>query len=98
MILRPPRTTRTYTLFPYTPLLRSVAARKRARYREVDGKGRLADTALSVSDCQYHSALAPLAIWLRCSMVCNAKGYTFDWGAYSPSSPDRKSTRLNSSR
>src|SRR3546814_8941185 len=49
-----------------------VAARKRARHREVDGKGRLADTALSVSDCQYHSALAPLAIWLRCSMVCNA--------------------------
>src|SRR3546814_6946967 len=39
-----------------------VAARKRARHREVDGKGRLADTALSVSDCQYHSALAPLAI------------------------------------
>src|SRR3546814_9029470 len=27
-----------------------VAARKRARHREVDGKGRLADTALSVSD------------------------------------------------
>src|SRR3546814_5748952 len=41
-----------------------VAARKRARHREVDGKGHLADTALSVSDCQYHSALAPLAIWL----------------------------------
>src|SRR3546814_2534666 len=54
----------------------------------------LADTALSVSDCQYHSALAPLAIWLRCSMVCNAKGYTFDWGAYSPSSP---SSSLSSS-
>src|SRR3546814_1328744 len=71
-----------------------VAARKRARHREVDGKGRLADTALSVSDCQYHSALAPLAIWLRCSMVCNAKGYTFDWGAYSPSSP---SSSLSSS-
>src|SRR3546814_13346495 len=69
-----------------------VAARKRARHREVDGKGRLADTALSVSDCQYHSALAPLAIWLRCSMVCNATGYTFVLGAYSPSSPsDRKS-------
>src|SRR3546814_8782831 len=71
-----------------------VAARKLARHREVDGKGRLADTALSVSDCQYHSALAPLAIWLRCSMVCNAKGYTFDWGAYSPSSP---SSSLSSS-
>src|SRR3546814_8140672 len=118
MIRRPPRSTRTDTLFPYTTLFRSdlaakrragernggiaslpksigaqlgkgeggpllvavhqqeVAARKRARHREVDGKGRLADTALSVSDCQYHSALAPLAIWLRCSMVCNAKGYT----------------------
>src|SRR3546814_12500655 len=54
-----------------------VAARSRPRHREVDGKGRLADTALSVSDCQYHSALAPLAIWLRCSSVCKAKGYTF---------------------
>src|SRR3546814_2460609 len=27
-------------------------------------------------------------------MVCNAKGYTFDWGAYSPSSP---SSSLSSS-
>src|SRR3546814_10335466 len=64
-----------------------VAARKRARHREVDGKGRLADPALSVSDCQYHSALAPLALWLRRSMVCNAEAYKFDWGVYSPSSP-----------
>src|SRR3546814_9527487 len=45
-----------------------VAARKRARPREVDGKGRLSDTAPSASDCQSHSALAPLAIWLRCSL------------------------------
>src|SRR3546814_14476829 len=27
MIRRPPRSTRTYTLFPYTPLFRSVEAR-----------------------------------------------------------------------
>src|SRR3546814_11670399 len=40
-----------------------VPARTRARHREVDGKGRLAGTPLSVSHSQYPSALAPLAYW-----------------------------------
>src|SRR3546814_20038557 len=65
---------------------------------DLDGKGLRAVTARSVSDCQYHSALAPLAIWLRCSMVCNAKGYTFDWGAYSPSSPSSSLSSSSGSR
>src|SRR3546814_2464043 len=34
MIRRPPRSTRTDTLFPYTTLFQSEAARRRYRYRE----------------------------------------------------------------
>src|SRR3546814_16284964 len=43
MIRRPPRSTRTDTLFPYTTLFRSAARRRRSRHpRRLDGEGRQA--------------------------------------------------------
>src|SRR3546814_13104871 len=40
MIRRPPRSTRTDTLFPYTTLFRSPVARGQAGYELADAKGR----------------------------------------------------------
>src|SRR3546814_6414718 len=44
MIRRPPRSTRTYTLFPYTTLFRSARTfrrqHRRARFRPAAGRGR----------------------------------------------------------
>src|SRR3546814_6670265 len=37
MIRRPPRSTRTDTLFPYTTLFRSLLRRHRAHHRHIDG-------------------------------------------------------------
>src|SRR3546814_8219835 len=53
-----------------------VAARKRARHREVDGKGRLADTALSVSDCQYHRS-EERRVGKECVSTCRSR-----WSPY----------------
>src|SRR3546814_2772332 len=43
MIRRPPRSTRTDTLFPYTTLFRSRALQARARARQPPGDGRADD-------------------------------------------------------
>src|SRR3546814_19661044 len=40
MIRRPPRSTRTYTLFPYTTLFRSLVARSILQYVREVGKAR----------------------------------------------------------
>src|SRR3546814_9226116 len=42
MIRRPPRSTRTYTLFPYTTLFRSLVARSILQYVREVGKARSA--------------------------------------------------------
>src|SRR3546814_1893256 len=49
MIRRPPRSTRTYTLFPYTPLVRSGSRRKAAGGRQTAGNGRHASLSLQTS-------------------------------------------------
>src|SRR3546814_20356856 len=64
MIRRPPRSTRTDTLFPYTPLFRSLAAvrrdaRRSARRRE----GRAAR-----SPCEHRSRRARAARGARCAL------------------------------
>src|SRR3546814_12805953 len=61
MIRRPPRSTRTDTLFPYTTLFRSVSidGRRMASYPEpdtMDAQGWGALTASVISAARYHSA------------------------------------------
>src|SRR3546814_10172384 len=50
MIRRPPRSTRTDTLFPYTALFRSAAARPRAFSRLPAGQRRQDDAGLAAAD------------------------------------------------
>ena len=47
-----------------------IAAGECQRDREVDGERGLADTALGISDCQYHSALASLPSVSRFGIIC----------------------------
>src|SRR3546814_15530961 len=99
MIRRPPRSTRTDTLFPYTTLFRSQAAL-------------LAKLAQQVTSIEVSSRLATFAQQnLQRNQVTNVKVETGDahagWGTTEydailltgsvPAVPDRKSTRLNSS-
>src|SRR3546814_19739708 len=50
MIRRPPRSTRTDTLFPYTTLFRSREALARARSEASDWKARAGDAARRIAD------------------------------------------------
>src|SRR3546814_14555701 len=97
MIRRPPRSTRTDTLFPYTTLFRSVEALKKAKsaresstyasIRRILGMqfGRL---ATAVHDRLLKATLpsTPFRPIERCELVWAIEAVT-----------DRKSTRLNSS-
>src|SRR3546814_3628244 len=81
MIRRPPRSTRTDTLFPYTTLFRSApAGRLRAQTRNRGGGGRESD------DEDGPDRLGGSAV-----------RYPNGGGMLSPRRSDRKSTRLNSS-
>src|SRR3546814_10832226 len=55
MILRPPRSTRTDTLFPYTTLFRSIVERAGAHQVDLAGaalfRGRAVDADLAVAAC-----------------------------------------------
>src|SRR3546814_3193266 len=98
MIRRPPRPTRTDTLFPYTPLFRS---RQRGKGRA--GVGRFGSACVGRIDS---AAARPAATPFRRECDCRAR--RFDQAARAaatdyrpPRTPrwtraDRKSTRLNS--
>src|SRR3546814_12907094 len=96
MIRRPPRSTRTDTLFTYTPLFRSPGRRQREiiavrrqriaadrRARGVGGVGRSVIAGLVIGDLE---AIRP-AVDLRIGII----------GEQADPAEDRKSTRLNSS-
>src|SRR3546814_16780984 len=97
MIRRPPRSTRTDTLFPYTTLFRSLLRRHRAHHRHIDGLAVLragaGDVDLAVRDVLLRpgalaAALGKLGrdIFLVDLLLRKAQVHA-----------DRKSTRLNSS-
>src|SRR3546814_10203641 len=110
MIRRPPRSTRTNTLFPYTPLFRSALRRQRAAAHGRNRAGRPAwlggpdgprEPALTV-DTDFHGLTqeAPPVAGLQQFTPSSSDTYIEGCDAPSPSplaSEDRRSTRLNSS-
>src|SRR3546814_15072719 len=98
MIRRPPRSTRTDTLFPYTTLFRSPDGRCKAFDARADGFGRgegcgvvvLKRLADAIEDGD------PVLAVIRGSFV-NQDGRSSSLTAPSGAAQDRKSTRLNSS-
>src|SRR3546814_17845831 len=93
MILRPPRSTRTDTLFPYTTLFRSHAEEAQG------GEPRVARAEMTVRDPLLDDAAHPLQIGvaLRPDMVAHLAFQILIMVHERPDKPDRKSTRLNSS-
>src|SRR3546814_10577639 len=98
MIRRPPRSTRTYTLFPYTTLFRSPAFGGQARGKQIEGVGakRLecrveGETwiAEALGDLP-HEAIRRVAHAARLGVAALGKKVR-------KGGQDRKSTRLNSS-
>src|SRR3546814_19066768 len=98
MIRRPPRSTRTDTLFPYTTLFRSGHERGRDRQRGV--------ALAKVEHVAHRNEAANVQIDWR--LVVIVPGHTDQLGYQPPHAPglfigqqlalvDRKSTRLNSS-
>src|SRR3546814_7802680 len=103
MIRRPPRSTRTDTLFPYTTLFRSRPARDAAR-----GDGRLNYRLRQSYKTSRHPGLVPgsnappaaaslVAPWMPEQVRHDGVGFRRLRIGYSRTTPDRKSTRLNSS-
>src|SRR3546814_18095812 len=100
MIRRPPRSTRTYTLFPYTTLFRSPAAPRR-RLDPARDLGRRR-SGLRADSCRSHRLpLRPLTGGLEAvgaQAHGSAKGQHMIVGIIGAGQMgDRKSTRLNSS-
>src|SRR3546814_16785324 len=106
MIRRPPRSTRTATLFPYTPLFRSIVQCGLAM--SMLRGGRLPDTASGIYTPVTTEPLhrMPADPYLADSGVCQFAaaaaliGLGIDrghWTATPADTTDRKSTRLNSS-
>src|SRR3546814_10351650 len=101
MIRRPPRSTRTDTLFPYTTLFRSFAA-ARADLPELRLEvvvPRHGHTSRTIPSVRQHAEAAPACGWQGVSIAM--QGINDLRGGVSKVaiavSPDRKSTRLNSS-
>src|SRR3546814_20820235 len=86
MIRRPPRSTRTDTLFPYTTLFRSAAAPEKlpALYDAIDGI--VADLRdKPIGDDELHRAREPMVERLRQSLKTNRGWYGMMLAAaYSP--------------
>src|SRR3546814_2084112 len=104
MIRRPPRSTRTDTLLPYTTLFRSrvfnISSHRDARRGVINDRGRrirqcLRDLALAVAQPSHYRHVlwepVPDLAYLRSTAVM---GFAPVWGR---AGSDRKSTRLNSS-
>src|SRR3546814_17778045 len=96
MIRRPPRSTRTDTLFPYTTLFRSVLARNRTEHRQLHLMSVVDDGFVFFRDFQIHGH--------HSLEVQAAEGDTHGTQISVPAlhriflgETDRKSTRLNSS-
>src|SRR3546814_14187463 len=99
MILRPPRFTRTYTLFPYTTLFRSVLS-----FDEESGQiniSQLDSTTVSVSGTGtlYSKDQTTAERYNNARHRTIYLDYTYedDGTMYRALDSDRKSTRLNSS-
>src|SRR3546814_16417137 len=91
MIRRPPRSTRTDTLFPYTPLFRSGFPREAAATK---------GTALFHPDCDRRLRDRTESAVPADGMPAGARGLVRGFRAITAGGdfhPDRKSTRLNSS-
>src|SRR3546814_16240645 len=84
MIRRPPRSTRTNTLFPYTTLFRSPDAE--TRHQLALGRQAFARAAFAADDHR----LQPVEDFV--GQLASDDGFVFGW-----CHRDRKSTRLNSS-
>src|SRR3546814_18801797 len=101
MILRPPRSTRTDTLFPYTTLFRSFRGQDAAEtLASVLGAGLIGDTAIVSS----FGAESAVLLHLVTRVAPDIPVLFLDTGkhfpetlAYRDALADRKSTRLNSS-
>src|SRR3546814_4261693 len=101
MIRRPPRSTRTDTLFPYTTLFRSCAGvvPRRCIFPEkvwTRAAGRLVDGRASRGSLKISSEHSPGA---QPDILGRSFQLPFQRAKYLPDlfNPDRKSTRLNSS-
>src|SRR3546814_14829995 len=111
MIRRPPRSTRTDTLFPYTTLFRSNArVRMKLARLAVTGRGHgAADVGAAVDAAGgYRPAAPPLngTAWpgrmtaarvQKAALMAESGDVRRSHGPRRRPSPDRKSTRLNSS-
>src|SRR3546814_13104867 len=104
MIRRPPRSTRTDTLFPYTTLFRSYAGAGRHAARR--GSERISDDAGPAFPASMTVASAPVmeaAGWADAYLARAPEGDLFAGasaemaGHWRAMLEDRKSTRLNSS-
>src|SRR3546814_15085635 len=88
MILRPPRSTRTDTLFPYTTLFRSPDP-----FRTMSERGRSpTDLPLALNDVFIRETTVPQSIPHRSATECDPAATVA-----AADRLDRKSTRLNSS-
>src|SRR3546814_2278330 len=105
MILRPPRSTRTDTLFPYTTLFRSAAplgTRGQPKSRRRPMKTRAAVAVAPNKPLEIHEVdldgpkAGEVLIEIMATGVCHTDAYTLE-GKDSEGIVDRKSTRLNSS-
>src|SRR3546814_9733794 len=109
MLRRPPRSTRTDTLCPYTTLFRSVAAQALGGVEVVAGAGDEGDRAMSgVDQVPHHLARAAVVVdahraqagFARAAVEAAVHQHRRHAGAevvVHDAGLDRKSTRLNSS-
>src|SRR3546814_18597966 len=97
MIRRPPRSTRTDTLFPYTTLCRSVRDVPRPVARRGEVLIRVQAFGLNRSELHFRQGVAYSGSFPRIPGI-EAAGVVEDapGGEFAPGT-DRKSTRLNSS-
>src|SRR3546814_20464087 len=90
MIRRPPRCTRTDTLFPYSTRFRSVGINSTRSGEYLEQEGRHTELQLVVTDAQGEQLLDGLDIGVAPERFLRIDDTTYD-------AQDRKSTRLNSS-
>src|SRR3546814_12692636 len=101
MIRRPPRSTRTYTLFPYTTLFRSTATRQNLNLLAVNYAVTAAEETLRQRRSGHAPTLDAVASYRKGDN--DALGFTntdstgLPPGVMPRNTGDRKSTRLNSS-
>src|SRR3546814_14990765 len=97
-IRRPPRTTRTDTLFPYTTLFRSKApAAPREMLFVIDNSGSMGGQSMAAAKESLLYALDTLGPQDRFNVIRFDDTMTRLFERSVPASADRKSTRLNSS-